>query len=383
MVQTAGFWSDLSAIKFNDDTNETWIQAMTLGEYDHPIYGKISITPERIKRFAENVNNNVRTQQLDIDYDHKAKTNEAAGWVKAAEARSNGLYLLVEWTAKAAQKIKEKAYKYFSPEFVDEWTHPQGGTFKDVLFGGGITNRPFLKDILPINMSEIFANAGTQSPTNQEGKNMTPEQIKSLAEKLGIDPASSADDVHKKLMEHLAEEEKNKKSGTAPISPDATALSEVLKKLSESNPEVKALTDLVENQGTMLAEVTKQLKEKDIEATVKGLSDTFAKKGVLIPPATLTTLTKALSESSSKELSDSIVATFTNMAELGVLKLGEQGHGRNGEKDDSNVAARYLAEVKKLQVEDKSLTFANAALQLSAINPELFAEYRESTYIDV
>lgn len=377
MAQTAGFWSDLGAIKFNDGTNETWIQAMTLGDYEHPMHGKISLTMDRIKRFADNVNNNVRTQQLDIDYEHKATSGEAAGWVKAAEARSNGLYLLVEWTAQAAQKIKEKAYKYFSPEFVDEWTHPQGGTFKDVLFGGGITNRPFLKDILPINMSEFFANAGTQQPTNQEGIIMSPEQIKSLAEKLGIDPASTADDVHKKLMEHLAAE--NKKDKTAPITPEATALAEALK-LAEDNPAVKALSELVDAQGRQLAEQAKRLRDQDIAATVKTLQESFTKKGIALAPIALDDLTKALSESNSVVLSETIVKAFAGIADAKIVKLGEAGHGRNGEADASDPVVMFQAEVKKLQAEDKALTFSEAAVRIAAHNPELFDAYRSVSY---
>src|SRR5690348_2984540 len=98
---------------------------MPLGTYEHPLHGKIDITPERIARFAENVRNNVREIELDIDYDHKANGGDAAGWVRQAEARPDGLWILVEWTKSAYGKIKERAYRYFSPEFVDEWTHPK------------------------------------------------------------------------------------------------------------------------------------------------------------------------------------------------------------------------------------------------------------------
>jgi hypothetical protein len=45
-------------------------------EYDHPIHGKIKFTTERLHTFAQNVKNKVRGTDLDIDYDHKAKTDE-------------------------------------------------------------------------------------------------------------------------------------------------------------------------------------------------------------------------------------------------------------------------------------------------------------------
>ena len=159
--QKAGYWVDLSTHQFDESNGLHWIQAMPLGEYEHPLHGKIEITPERIQRFAANVKAQVRGTDLDIDYDHKAKTDEAAGWVKDAEARPDGLWLAVEWTKDALTKIKNKAYRYFSPEFVDSWTHPKTKQkYNDVLFGGGLTNRPFLKDILPINMSDVILTGG-------------------------------------------------------------------------------------------------------------------------------------------------------------------------------------------------------------------------------
>lgn len=171
-----GYMTELSGIELSDTATggaTSWIQAMPLGKYTHPFFGEIDFTPERLQRFADSVANNVRMTQLDIDYDHKMFTAEAAGWVQQAEFRPNeGLYLLVEWTKEAVQKIKDKVYKYFSPEFSDAWTNPKtGATYKDVLFGGGITNRPFLKDILPINLSELIKESGVSMTLSYGDKN--------------------------------------------------------------------------------------------------------------------------------------------------------------------------------------------------------------------
>src|SRR4051794_331314 len=177
MAQQVGYWSDLSAAQFDDDARVTWIQALPIGSYEHPTYGKIEVTPEKVQQLAANVASNVRETELDIDYDHKAKGGEAAGWVKNAEARQNGLWLAVEWTKNAYQKIKDREYKYFSPEFTDEWKHPKTQVVhKNVLFGGGITNRPFLKDILPLNMSELFA----EQQVHREESGMDPKKLRQL-----------------------------------------------------------------------------------------------------------------------------------------------------------------------------------------------------------
>src|SRR4051812_4413248 len=121
-----GYYADLRGVQFAEgDKPKSWIMAMKVGEYTHPMYDKISFTRDRIQRFADSVKNKVRGIALDIDYDHKAdpaRGNEAAGWVEDAKVEGDSLMLLVEWTKTAAGKIKEGAYRYFSPEFQDEWT---------------------------------------------------------------------------------------------------------------------------------------------------------------------------------------------------------------------------------------------------------------------
>jgi hypothetical protein len=139
----------LVSTKTFDEDDPSWIHALALGKFNHPTHGEIEITPERVERFADNVNNRVRGIDIDIDYDHKAKDTAAAGWVRAAQSRDDGLWLQVDWTDRAKAAIKSKEYRYFSPEYRDEWNE-----HKDVLFGGGLTNRPFLKDLVPLNLSE-------------------------------------------------------------------------------------------------------------------------------------------------------------------------------------------------------------------------------------
>ena len=380
MAKAAGYWVELGSVKFNEDGTSTWIHSMPIGTYEHPVYGTMDFTPERILQFANNVNNNVRTTQLDIDYEHKAQDGKAAGWVNKAETRADGLWLLVDWTKKAAQEIKDKAYRYFSPEFNDEWTDPKSNiTYKDVLFGGGITNRPFLKDLMPINMSEVFANAGNK-PTNQKGKSMNEAQLKALAEKLGIPADSSADVIHAKLLEELAKEK------TAPaktVEQLATELAEAekAKQLSESSPEVRALMEAQVEGAKQLAEVRKQLRDQSIDNVVKTLSDSFVAKKCAIAPATLEALKKGLVASTSKELSDALIASVTSIADAAVVALGERGAGRNNEKTESGATDQFLAAIKKLQETNAKMTFAEASTEAARKDPQLFAEYTQEAYL--
>lgn len=152
-----GYIVDLASIKLSDDPNElTWMQMLSVGKRKHPRYGEIDITEDRIKKFALSVNERVRGIAPALDYDHKE--GPAAGWIEQAEHRDTGLWVGVRFTPRGRQAVADGEYRYTSADFADEWTDnaAEGAkTFKDVLFGGALTNRPFLKDMAAINLSEL------------------------------------------------------------------------------------------------------------------------------------------------------------------------------------------------------------------------------------
>jgi phage I-like protein len=374
MTTHVGYLVDLASVKLDEsgDVTSSWIQAMTVGKYQHPVHGEINITPERIAAFADNVNKGVRGTDLDIDYDHKAVTQEAAGWVKKAEARVDGLWIFVEWTKAAAEKIRSKAYRYFSPEFVDEWQHPKlGQTFKDVLFGGGITNRPFLKDILPINLSEAFA-PDAQVATNQGGQ-MDPKKLREL---LGLPEDATDEQVSTALTEKLsAKPNDDNKDGKAG---DVNQLSEEVVRLAEQNPAVKALTDQVAAQQKQLAEVAVALRLAEVATTVTKLSDTAKAESRAFPPAVTEQLSVVLAKA-PKELSDDIVKLFTDFGKTGFVQLGEQG-GAGQSTPDGDAVKVFADATKKYQDEHEGVSYADAVQAVAAEQPKLFDDYQQSAY---
>lgn len=393
MSQKMGYLVDLGSVEFDelDGTPSSWIQAMPIGTYDHPVYGEIEFTPERIKEFADNVNLNVRGTELDIDYDHKSHGPEAAGWVKQAEARPDGLWIFVEWTKEAYSKIKEKAYKYFSPEFDDEWVHPKTKVkYKNVLFGGGITNRPFLKDILPLNLSEAFAETVTN---NEGGRTVDPDQLKEVAELLGLEGDVTADQVVGALKIRLQSSNDDGNGGNQDPTDSADGVNggnsgdagadagtsslpvaanemEALKQLSESNPAIKKLFDVVSAQG-------QQLKEARVDKTLKTLSDQAREKGWGLPQTTETALREVLLESNNQKLSDSVVQAFAKLLETGLVQLGEVGEQRHGDQGDAT--SRYVDAVNKVQ-QEREVDYAEAAVIVAQEQPTLFAEYQSGSY---
>jgi phage I-like protein len=176
----------------------TWLHAMPVGTCNHPVYGELSFTPERLARFADNVKNRARRIELDIDYNHKedpAKGHKAAGWIKDADLRNDGLWIGVQFTDTAKAEIEAGEWRYLSPEFKDEWEDEYGNIHKDVLFGAGLTNRPYLKDLLPIAASEDYIESlRPKTPEKEEmsyselerGILRIAEAIKMRGEKSGV-----------------------------------------------------------------------------------------------------------------------------------------------------------------------------------------------------
>ena len=154
-----GYIIDLSdSIELVDGEKPTWVHLLPYGEYDHPTFGTINIDDSKVNHFIRNFKKNVRGIMLDIDFSHKsdpAKGHKAAGWIIQLDKRDTGLWGLVSWTGEARKEIVDGAWKYMSVEYQDEWTDSQGTVHEDVLLGAGLTNRPYMKTLSPINFSEL------------------------------------------------------------------------------------------------------------------------------------------------------------------------------------------------------------------------------------
>lgn len=388
MSKKIGYLVDLASLQFNEGGKSSWIQLMPLGNYEHPLYGELSFTEERIQRFADNANAKVRGTDLDIDYDHKMLTTKAAGWIKEVEARPDGLWGLIDWTPDAAKAIKNKEYRYFSPEFLDEWTHPKTKvTHKDVLNGGGITNRPFLKDILPLNLSEYLAG----HEHNEGSRTVDPEKLKALAEQLGLPADATVEQVMEAAQAKLTASSGNDGGGEKPQQKKdeeqqpvveakaATELLEGLKKLAESNTAVKQLMDIVNAQGAQLAEQSKELTEARLDKTLIQLSEKAEAKKFSLPAVSKDAIRKLLSEPGmSRQLSDKIVATLDKVIEAGLVELGERGQSRQDHSEIDGVK-RFTDEVQKV-MNDRKVDYATAANAVAAEQPQLFAEYQAASY---
>lgn len=140
--------------------NQKWIQLYPYDSWDHPIYGTTTISPEIAQQFVENFNKGIRGQEIHSDYEHgedPAKGNKASGKFIRVEARDNGPWALVEFTEEAKKEIDAGEWNYWSTSHWDSWTHPHTKEVHNfVLDGGGLTNKPFVKGMVPLNFSELM-----------------------------------------------------------------------------------------------------------------------------------------------------------------------------------------------------------------------------------
>lgn len=164
-----------------ENAGVVWIEAMPAKTWHTAQYGDVAITPEKLHRFVENFKANVRGQEIATDYEHgldPAKGTKASGWYRDFDVRPNdngtlSLWAAVEFTETAKQELKDKEWKYFSLDWYDYYNHPETNELhEDVVVGGGLTNRPVAKGMVPINFSEVFIASG-DLPADVTGKTLS------------------------------------------------------------------------------------------------------------------------------------------------------------------------------------------------------------------
>jgi len=427
-----GLWVDVSGIKF-DESEGTWIQALPLGTYEHPEYGTIEITPEKVAQFAQNVANKVRGQDLDIDYDHKQRDGVAAGWVTAADARADGLYLNVKWTDKALKHLQDKEYRYFSPEFTDEWTHPATqAVHKNVLFGGALTNRPFLKGILPINLSELMMADGPTPPGgggsdsgssggssgSSGGSSDAPQSqsadkvVSELAGLLKLPNNSSPDLVLGAMMMKLGTtgggappkpKDNNDDGGDGgdgtpnPPKPPAPAHPAPAPQMSEGgagdvtgiqlseedkkNPTTVALAEAVQRMEGLIttqANVIKGLSADNAKYKASEVLDGIGEGNVKLSPAAKDAAQALMLSEKPEERAQGLKDLLTTITKgAATVQFGEMGSAGNHGGGKSAIKA-FNEAVSELQKTNEKMSFNEAVHQVGVQNPQLQLDYLEA-----
>lgn len=359
----SSFILDVAGLTFSENSGveSSWVHALPIGSYKHPVYGTIDISADRAKNFADNVKAKARGIDPSINYNHNNQ-DVAAGWVKDAESRVDGVWLFVEWVKAAAEKIKAKEWRYFSSEFEDEWEDPQGKKHKDVILGGALTNRPFMKNLVPINLSEETYNLAFDLVSTITGKD---------TDSLKGGNMSLSDDDLKKIVEGVATKLAEGKV-TDPAPTKSLADLPELKALAEENPMVATLIKFVETQKVELSTNATALRLAEVD---KKLSDFDRSKIVLTPVARK--LAGDIMMSLSDDLQEPFWKLLTEMKRGSsfLVELGERAGATVNYGSHKSAVSEFNDATKKLMSEDK-LTAGDALERVAADNPTLYARYR-------
>lgn len=227
------------------------VQLLVEGKFAHPEYGEILLTSKTLEKICENFKNRVRGIDIALDYTHDNEGGEkrAAGWIKSLEIRSTdkgqGLFASVEFTPKGRELVQQKEFKYASADFVIDYMDQTGKHFPYVLRGGTLTNRPFIKEMHPIQLSEY-------NQAKEEIKNMNKEALIAALKDAGVDVValqSSATEAVALKAENQELQNRIKELAALPATKDT---------------EIKALKDQLE-------ETNQKLITKDLERVFNSL----------------------------------------------------------------------------------------------------------------
>lgn len=141
------------------DTSECF-EVLRAGSFKHPNFGEIEVSGSDLDQALANFTAmRARGAAIPVDYDHSFRRkgdSRAAGWMESLTRSGDRLLAKVKWTKDAAQAIRAREYRFFSPEFQEDFKNETGDSQGFTLLAGGLTNRPFLKGMEPVALSEAI-----------------------------------------------------------------------------------------------------------------------------------------------------------------------------------------------------------------------------------
>jgi phage I-like protein len=144
-----------NSIQFVGPNPPDEIQLLKTGTFDDG-FQEFVIEEDDLTTIAKNYTEKVRKIDLAVDLSHE-NHKDAAGWFKHVYTRKQDteLWAAIDWTVLGKDKISKRQFKYTSAEFSFNYTDNESGEdFGPTLFGCALTNRPFLKGMTPVFLSE-------------------------------------------------------------------------------------------------------------------------------------------------------------------------------------------------------------------------------------
>ena len=312
------------------------------GHYYDPRYcdfeTTFAITPAMLAEMVRNFDTRAYGQEIFIDVSHRPEDG-AAGRIARLWVDGDRLLANVEWTPYGREVITTRGYCYLSAEyvenFVDNETRQPRGV---VLLGAGLTIRPVIKHLDPVQLSEP-THCALMAQLLDEARNQVNKHLQALLKRL----------AELKLAQPV-------------IDQLSKTFSETAKTLGEDDKALGDLADRLADAGKLLAE---QIGEKPavIQLTVQA-PETPPKADA---PKTLTEddVRKLLAAERQRE-ADATAATAKTLAER------QTQFKALTEKSESLKGLPEATRVKLLAVDDL-ITAATTPAQVEAIAAHVIA----------
>jgi phage I-like protein len=199
VIDTAGAPASVAEVEEKGAAAPEWIELLPAGVF----YGRDGRGPFRLDDPAAVIASTTALQMnagLPIDYDHatdfgapEGRPAPAAGWIRELEVRGGAVWGRVEWTARAANSIVAREYRYVSPVFQFD---PKDGVVTRLL-RAGLTNNPNL------HLTAIAASRTAAAEAKDERMEFP---IQELRELLNLDGDATVADVVARVRELRAAE---------------------------------------------------------------------------------------------------------------------------------------------------------------------------------
>ncbi len=291
----------------------TWQEILRTGAFAMPDGTTLIITEDDLDTLVASFEGNVRGQRIPVDLDHDPKSG-AMGWFDSLKRGGEKLLAKFDWTKPGAALIGNKVYQYFSSQ-IGPWLDPESGEEHPlVLYGGALTNFPFIKGMATVSLNEFQSWVVAQDNTQ-------------------------------KLQEEKAKA--TKAEGKA--------------KLEKDN----AMAELSELQGTIKSYETR-LKVLEAEKALRELNDEVENamrldENRVIAPRTRTTVFNALQNPTKGSIA-ALIQELT--AKDAIIELEEKGTSL-GEDSTTNLEDKLDKRARKL-MEEKEFDYATALKEASA-----------------
>jgi len=378
---------------FNDPVELIWVHAFPFKSYTHPVYGTVEFTQEKAEQMLANYNANVVGMELTADYEHgldPAKGKKAAGTFKEVEIRDDGLWVGVEPTSEAVAEIRDGAWKYFSVSYHDEWEHPETKeVHKNVLYGGGLTNHPYLKGVAPVNYSELAAEVADLEHA-EPGSGNPPEPRERESEPVvfqeGLQPED--DPQHPEGSKEVDEKELREKLGIGDDEDIMESLDSVMadaKAFSESKAEERKAMQFAEAFPEE-ARRLQELAEKDRVNDAKSFADSFTDieqngRRYSVAPVVREKLEGAHKKFSEGALSPQEFSEVVGeVVKQPLVELSERGNAVDTEDKEAEELVKEFTDLvqTKIKEADDKMSFGDAVSLAARENPDGFKAYRDA-----